>query len=302
MKLTPRTKKILTVVVLLIAVSALSGCSIPRDEAGNVILITDQTKFADVMKTENWFSALLVFPLAKMINFFAPKISVGGAIALITILVNSIVVALTLKSSIQSQQMQLIQPELNKIQRKYEGRDDQNSKMRQAAEMQALYKKYDINPGSMLLTTFLQLPIMFSIFYAVQRSEAVQTGSFLGMNLQHTPWAGIQSLMAGDMSGLSYVLLFIFMGVCQFLSMSIPQMIQKKKAAAEAAKHHRRPEEPSTQGKFMQYYMLVMICVIGIMWPAAMSLYWAISSCVNIVKTLVVQKIIDSRNAEKGSR
>jgi membrane protein insertase Oxa1/YidC/SpoIIIJ len=98
------------------------------------------------------------------------------------------------------------------------------------------------------------------------------------------------------------ILLFVFMGVCQFLSMSLPQWLQKKRAEAEAAKHHRRPEEPSKQGQFMQYYMLVMICGIGIMWPAAMSLYWAINSVVNIIKTFVVQQIIDKKNAEKGTR
>ena len=302
MKLTPRTKKILTVIVLLLAVSTLTGCSIPRDEAGNIILITNETTFSDVMSSENWFSAILVFPLSKLINWLSPVISVGGAIALITLLVNGIVVALPIKSNIQSQQMQLIQPELNKIQRKYEGRDDDASKMRQAAEMQALYKKYDINPASMILITFLQLPIMMAMFYAVQRSEAVQTGSFLGMNLQNTPLQAFQSLMSGDTSGLPYILLFVFMGVCQFLSMSLPQWLQKKRAEAEAAKHHRKPEEPSKQGQFMQYYMLVMICGIGIMWPAAMSLYWAINSVVNISKTFVVQQIIDKKNAEKGTR
>ena len=37
--------------------------------------------------------------------------------------------------------MQSIQPELNKIQAKYAGRNDDRSKMLQAQEMQALYKK-----------------------------------------------------------------------------------------------------------------------------------------------------------------
>ena len=47
----------------------------------------------------------------------------------------------------------MLQPELNKIQRKYEGRDDQASKMRMAQEQQQLMKKYDVNPGSMMLST-----------------------------------------------------------------------------------------------------------------------------------------------------
>ena len=91
------------------------------------------------------------------------------------------------------------------------------------------------------------------------------------------------------------------MGLCQFLSMRIPMIIQKKRAEAEAKKHHRKPEtSKSGQNMVMQIYMMGMICVFGLMWPAAMSVYWAISSTVNIVKTLVVQQIIDKRNAAMG--
>ena len=50
----------------------------------------------------------------------------------------------------------------------------------------------------------------------------------------------------------------------------------------------------------MQIYMLVMILVFGLMWPAAMSVYWTIYSLVTIVKTLIVQKIVDDRQAKEA--
>jgi YidC/Oxa1 family membrane protein insertase len=56
--------------------------------------------------------------------------------------------------------------------------------MRQATEMQALYKKYNVNPASSILVTFLQFPVIMAIYMAVQRSYAVATGSFMGMDLQ----------------------------------------------------------------------------------------------------------------------
>ena len=86
------------------------------------------------------------------------------------------------------------------------------------------------------------------------------------------------------------------MGVCQYLSMQMPQIIAKKKAQEEAEKHHRKPAETKNgQTQMMQYYMLAMILVFGLMWPAAMSVYWAIYSIVTIIKTLLVQKIIDKQ-------
>lgn len=299
MKLSPRMKKILRWSCLLLFVVMTVGCSVPRDENNNIILITNDTTFSSIMADENWFSAIFVFPLSKFINYLAPKISIGGAIIVITLLVNGILAVVTFKQTISMQQMQMVQPELEKIQRKYEGRDDDNSKMRQAAEMQALYKKYDINPTGAILISFIQLPIVMAMYMAVQRSEAVQTGSFLGMRMDTTPLVGIQSAMKGDASGWIYLGLFVFMAICQFLSMYTPQLLQKKRAEKEAAKHHRKPEQTGNQQKFMQIYMMVMILAFGLMWPSAMSLYWAINSIVNIAKTIIVQTVIDKRNTDK---
>lgn len=308
MKLTSRTKKLLLLSAVVLVVVFLTGCRVPMDENNHVIYIANEavpgseftfrTSFSDVIANENWFNALFVYPLAWLINKLSPIISVGGAIAVVTITVNGLLAALTIKSSIATQQMQLLQPEMDRIQRKYEGRDDEASKMRMAQETQALYKKYDINPLSTILVTFLQFPIIMAMYMAVHRSWAVQSGTFLGMNLQTTPLNGMKLLLQGDMGGLPYLFLFIFMGACQFLAMKLPQMIQKKKAEEEAAKHHRKPVEPSTQNQVMQYYMVGMILVFGLMWPSAMSLYWAINSLVTIGKTLIVQKIIDNKNAK----
>lgn len=304
MKLNPRMKKILKWSCLVLFVVMTVGCTVPRDADNNVILITNETTFSSIMADENWFSAIFVYPLSKLINLLAPKISVGGAIIAITVLVNGIVACVTYKSTIATQQMQLIQPELEKIQRKYEGRDDDTSKMRQAAEMQALYKKYNISPTGTLLVTFIQFPILMAMYMAVQRSEAVQTGTFLGMKMDSTPLSGIQGALKGDVTGWVYLGLFIFMAICQFVSMKLPQIIQKKKAEAEAAKHHRKPEVSDNKSmKFMQIYMMAMILMFGLMWPSAMALYWAINSLVNIVKTLVIQKVIDKQNQnKKGAR
>lgn len=297
------------VAALVFAAVILTGCAIPRDADNNIIYIwteqvsgyTVRTSFSDVMKNESWFNAIFVYPLSTIINRLAPVITVGGAIALVTIIVNTILAAATIRSSIASQQMQMIQPELERIQRKYEGRDDQASKMRQAQEMQALYQKYKINPASVMLVTFIQLPVIMAMYMSVQRSFAVATGTFLGMDLQTTPMSGARALFSGDMSGLPLVLLWVVMGLCQFLSMRIPMILQKKRAEAEAAKHHRRAELPkNSTNMVMQIYMMGMILVFGLMWPAAMSLYWAINSIVNVIKTLIVQQIIDKENAANG--
>ena len=75
----------------------------------------------------------------------------------------------------------------------------------------------------------------------------------------------------------------------------------KRRAEKEAEKHHRKPEiSKNSQNNIMQIYMMVMILFFGMTLPSAMSLYWAINSLVNIVKTLVVQIVIDKSDLKEG--
>ena len=302
MKFTPRTKKLLALMAIVTIVVTATGCTAPKDANGHIILISESTTFGEIFQTENWFNALFVWPLSWVLNHLAPIISVGGAIAVVTAVVNGLLAVFTLKSQMGMQRMQMLQPELNKIQRKYEGRDDQASKMRMAQEQQQLMKKYDVNPGSMMLVQFIQLPIIMAMFMAIQRAEAIVNGTFLGMNLQVKPSEAFGLLFKGDLSGLSYIILFLLMAVTQVVLVLLPMYFQKKKAAAEAAKHHRKPEPTNNQNMMMQMYMIVMVLAFGLMWQSGMSLFWFIRNIVDIIKTIIVQNIMENNSQKEGLR
>ena len=302
MKFTPRTKKLLALMAIVTIVVTATGCTAPKDANGHIILISNTTTFGDIFQSENWFNALFVWPLSWVLNHLAPIITVGGAIAVVTAVVNGLLAVFTLKSQMGMQRMQMLQPELNKIQRKYEGRDDQASKMRMAQEQQQLMKKYDVNPGSMMLVQFIQLPIIMAMFMAIQRAEAVVNGTFLGMNLQVKPSEAFGLLFKGDLSGLPYIILFLLMAITQVVLVLLPMYFQKKKAAAEAAKHHRKPEPTNNQNMMMQMYMIVMVLAFGLMCQSGMSLFWFIRNIVDIIKTIIVQNIMENNSQKEGLR
>ena len=302
MKFTPRTKKLLALMAIVTIVVTATGCTAPKDANGHIILISESTTFGEIFQTENWFNALFVWPLSWVLNKLAPVITVGGAIAVVTAIVNGLLAVFTLKSQMGMQRMQMLQPELNKIQRKYEGRDDQASKMRMAQEQQQLMNKYNVNPGSMMLVQFIQLPIIMAMFMAIQRAEAVVNGTFLGMNLQVKPGEAFGLLFKGDLSGLPYIILFLLMAVTQVILVLLPMYFQKKKAAAEAAKHHRKPEPTNNQNVMMQMYMIVMVLAFGLMWQSGMSLFWFIRNIVDIIKTIIVQNIMENNSQKEGLR
>lgn len=295
-------KKLLILLLVIGALFLLSGCTAPTDENGKIVQITTDTTFSQIFESESWFNALFVYPLAQAINYLTPKIGVAGGIATVTFVVQALVLLLTLKSTVATQQMQMLQPEMNRIQKKYEGKTDDASKMRQAQEMQNLYKKYNINPLGTLLTAFIQFPIIIAIYQSVQRSAAVATGSMdIFGNVIHfemTPWEGI---MSGQ---FTYLFVFLIMAVLYFLSMQIPMLITKQKAKKEAEKHHRKPEDTKNPMGNMMYYMMIPILVLSIMWPTGMTIYWIISSLVIILRTLLVQYVfIDKlQNKDKAGK
>ncbi len=275
-------KRLFAILTVLFMVLVLTGCASPRDAEGNIKLIYLDTPYS-TMKEEGIFAAILIYPLAQAINFLSDKLhSCGAAVVVVTLILNALVLALTFKSNMDLQKMQQLQPEQARIQKKYEGRDDQASRLRMSQEMNKLYEKYDVKPGRAMLSTFLQFPILIAMYNAVQRSAAVATGHFLGIDLSLTPMANLSNgvYMA--------VVIYALMLILQFLSISLPRWLSERRAKAEAERHHRHYEKPANQNMMMSYSMLIFIGVLMINWPSALTLYYCIYSAVNVIKTFVV--------------
>ena len=287
-----RKKQLLLLLVFVALLFLASGCTAPVDpETKEVIQITSDTTFKYMMANENWFSAFFVFPLSKLIHFLPPYVGLALSLSVVTLLVHIITLIFTIKSTVMTQKMQVIQPEMNRIQKKYEGKTDERSQMAQAQELQRLYKDNGINPFGAIISSFIQLPIIMAIYLSVQRSETVVNGTMWGLSLKETPLHGI---MSGQWL---YLVIFVFMALCQIGSMMLPQFLATQKAKKEAAAHHRKYEKTKQPGGNMMIYMMVFILVISINWPAAMTIYWAVSSLVMIFKTLFVQLIyIDKKS------
>lgn len=276
-------KRLLLILSVICFLFLLTGC-VKTNPDGSVNLIKIDTTFSEV-KEEGFLTALLVFPLSQSINFLSQYVGVAGAIAITTIVLNVIILACTFKSNVSMQKMQSLQPEMEKIQRKYEGRTDQASQQRQAMEMQALYTKNDIHPLGSLLVTFIQLPILIAMYSAVRKSQAVAEGTFMNVSLSTTP---IDAVKGGV---VVCIVIYVLMILLQFLSISVPRWLAEAKAKREADIHHKHYEKSKNQNAFMTYGMLIMIAFVMLNWPTALSLYYCIYSAVNIVKTLIIEQI-----------
>ena len=273
-----KSKRLKLILSLIALAFVLTGCSTSTE------LITLDTTFSEAMN-DGFLSAFITYPLSQAINWLTPRTGIFLAITIVTIVINAIVLAFTFKSSVAMQKMQEIQPELQKIQAKYEGRQDEMSQQRMAMEMQQVYNKYGINPLGSLAATFIQFPLLIGMYNAVRRSDAVAHATFLGTNLSLSP---SQSIPAKEWLNL---VIFVLMIICQFISIKIPQWLAEKRGREEAKKHHKTYKKPENQNQTMTYGMLAMVAVAMFSIPSAVGLYYCISSIVNIAKTLVIDQM-----------
>ena len=87
----------------------------------------------------------------------------GWAIILFTLLIKLIILPFDVKSRKSMRKTQQIQPELNRLQKKY-----QNDKDKLNRKTMELYKKHNISPMSSCLPMLLTMPILFAMFAAMR--------------------------------------------------------------------------------------------------------------------------------------
>lgn len=279
------------IMMSLFLVVFISACTSPRGKDGKIIpeqLIALNTSFSDCIKL-SWFN-IFVWPIAQLINLVANVSDAGIGVIVVTIILNAGIAALSIKQQVAMQKMQMIQPELMRIQAKYQGKTDQNSKMRQAQELQRVYDKHKINPFGSIVVTFIQFPVIFAVYQAVMRAETVVNGSFLGISLNQTPIDGFKAMNWG------VIIIFILMIVFQIISFKLPQYLQKQqqKKSKVKTKEYAQPKSQQstmqTSMNMMLYMNLAMCIIFSINWPLGMSFYWMVSSVTRVAQNLIIQK------------
>jgi len=83
----------------------------------------------------------------------------GGSIVGLVIVIRILLIPLFVKQIKAQRGLQILQPEIKKLQVKYKGKTDPESRQKQQKEMMALYKDNGTNPLASCLPILLQAPI-----------------------------------------------------------------------------------------------------------------------------------------------
>ncbi len=271
-------KRVLAVLLILVLVTSLTGCGSTD---------TPLNGFGDESDIFNW---LLVWPIGWVMStiggFFND--SFGIAVIFTTIIVRIISYPIYAGTTNTMFKMQLAQPDINRIQSKYAGRTDENSKRKMNAEMQATYKKHGFNPLGCAFIIF-QFPIFSAMFRVIERIQ-IQDGTlslgnfdFLGADLRGSLFNGDYGVWTQVFTG---ILVAIVMG-----TMFLSQYLGKKKASFQ-----KNIPNKNVNGKNNEQMMKVMMIVSPVMMgvfaaqSAGLALYWVIGNTFQVIQTVLVRK------------
>ncbi|CCY93301.1 membrane protein insertase YidC 1 [Firmicutes bacterium CAG:884] len=229
-------------------------------------------------KYEGIWTSVFVKPLAWVILKIGYVVKdYGLALIIITIIIRLILYPLTNKTAMQSENLAKAKPELDRLEKKYAGKNDQDSMMKKSQEMMLIYKKYNINPLSSCLFAFIQIPLLIAFYEAMNRLPAIFEGKFLHIvDLGKTASSAFTDVINGASAlNLLYILLPIIVTLVTHFSFKL------NKTATETN---------DNMMKFMPIYMVGIIGFSSIFISTAICLYWITNSTFTIVQNLIVKR------------
>lgn len=239
----------------------------------SLVDISKLPKCDDFKITSGGYEGLWMTIFIKPLTWFLIKLGAvlknyGLAIIVATLIIRLLLYPLTQKSAKQSEVLKKIQPEINKIEKKYKDKNDQQSMTLKSQEMMMLYKEHNVNPMSGCIFGLIQIPLFFAFYESLYRLPVLFEDHFLIFNMSMTPLTAITS------GQVYYIILPLLVGLVTYFSFK-----------ANAANMGQQ-----TQMKSMTIIMMVLIFVTSFSMSSAIILYWITNSSFTILQNLFAKK------------
>lgn len=235
--------------------------------------------FKPFSEYEGLWTTIFVKPLAWAIiniGLLLEKIGLGKglangfAIVISCLVIRLILYPLTRKTAMQSEKLKEVQPQLEKLEKKYKDKTSEEDQKRKAEEMMAIYSKNKINPLSSCLLSFIQIPLLFAFLEAINRTPVIFENKFLKLDMGTT-------ISHGIMSNLWYAYIIFLLLILATSYFSFRKTLKDQTAMAK-------------QMKGTIYFMLAMILVGAFSLPVALGIYWITSSLFTILQNMLVER------------
>ncbi|GAA3591914.1 membrane protein insertase YidC [Agrococcus terreus] len=262
--------------------------------------------------------ALLMWPIkwvieAILVGFHTVITALGGAegsgltwvlsIVGLVLVIRSAMIPLTVRQIVSSRKSLEIQPEIQRIQKKYKGKKDQFSREAMQRETMEAYRKAGTNPFASCLPLLIQMPIFLGLVQVLTDANNRKAGvglltEELATLFSQSTLFGVvplhQTMQGGFASGdvwviITAIVLTAIMCATQFYTQL--QIMTKNQTPA-------MKESPMyKQQRILLYIIPVFLLVSAWLFPLGTMFYWLVSN----IYTLVQQLIIINKMPTPGS-
>ena len=200
----------------------------------------------------------------------------GLAIIAFTVIVRAVTYPLTLRQLRATRAMQVMQPQMQVIQKKYK-----DPKRRQE-EMMKLYREAGFNPLGCLWPMLVQIPIWIALYQVIRRTLGDTPEQLLSLSSRLYDWDYITQAIPLDRD-----FLFLDLGARSFeqnlplaLVVAVTAFVQQKLSTARTSGGDERAQSTS---RMMLWLFPIMFGWFTFQVPAGLGLYWVATSVFTIV-------------------
>ena len=254
-----------------------------------------------------WIATLLGYVMEFIfycLNFIGIQ-NIGLCIIIFTIIVRLLMLPLTIKQQKFAKISQVMQPEINKIQRKYRNKTDQASMMKQQEEIQQVYDKYGTSMMGGCLPLLIQMPLLFALYpviYNIQKYVPEIKTAPKAVNVFLTlPDLTISPMQMIKNSGsygfpaimiiITAILLPVLSGLTQYGSIKLSQAI----SGQQLDKDNPMASTMNTMNITMPLFSVFMVFSL----PTGIGLYWIVSAVVRCVQQVFINKHLSKISVEE---
>lgn len=199
----------------------------------------------------------------------------------LVIVIRIILIPLFFKQIKASRGMQMVQPEIQAIQKKYKNKNDPASREAMSRETMAVYKKHGTNPFSSCLPILFQAPIFFALFRVLNSLQGISSGA-------KSPIGPLTQAVAGDAEGsaifgaqLSQTFLrgdsttsAKIVSLVLILAMASTQFITQRQLTMKNMPASALEGPMAQTQKLMMYGMPIIMGISGVNFPIGVLVYW----------------------------
>jgi YidC/Oxa1 family membrane protein insertase len=238
----------------------------------------------DLLFPIKWVIELILVGFHSLFEFagLSPESGLSWVLSIVglVLVVRSALIPLFVKQIKSQRNMMLVQPELQKLQKKYKGKNDRDSREKFAKEQMDLYKRTGSNPLSSCLPILVQIPIFMGLFFTLNDAQARKSGvgpmnSELAIQFSEATLFGAK--LSETFLTATTIQVQIMAGVMVFL-MSASQFITQKQIIAKNQNPAVQNSQYMQTQKILLYVFPLIFVVSGVAFPIAVITYWLTSN------------------------